>query len=94
MLRDRTYQRQLAMGVIPPDTNLTPRPTWVPEWSTLSADERRLFARYMEVFAGFVTHTDAQIGRILVFLDEQGLADNTIITLMSDNGTSSEGGPT
>jgi arylsulfatase len=94
VLRERTYRRQLALGVIPPDTNLTPRPTWVPEWSTLSADERRLFARYMEVFAGFVTHTDAQIGRILAFLDEQGLADNTIITLMSDNGTSSEGGPT
>jgi arylsulfatase len=93
-LREGIYRRQLAEGVIPPDTALTPRPTWVPAWDSLSSDERRLYARYMEVFAGFVTHTDAQIGRILDHLDETGLADNTIVLLMSDNGTSSEGGPT
>ncbi|MEY4362618.1 MAG: Arylsulfatase, partial [Actinomycetota bacterium] len=64
-LRESTFRRQLQLGVIPPDTVLTPRPSWVPEWDSLSASERRLFARYMEVFAGFVTHTDAQIGRLL-----------------------------
>jgi arylsulfatase len=92
-LRESTYRRQLELGVIPPDAVLTPRPSWVPEWSSLSADERRLYARYMEVFAGFVTHTDAQIGRLLDHLEATGRADNTIVMLMSDNGTSSEGGP-
>ena len=92
-LRESTYRRQLDLGVIPPDAALTPRPSWVPEWSSLSADERRLYARYMEVFAGFVTHTDAQIGRLLDHLEATGRADNTIVMLMSDNGTSSEGGP-
>ena len=93
-LREGIYRRQLAEGVIPPDTTLTPRPSWVPAWDSLSADERRLYARYMEVFAGFVTHTDAQIGRIMDHLETSGLAENTIVLLMSDNGTSSEGGPT
>ena len=94
VLRERTFREQLRNGVIPPDTTLTPRPSWVPEWSSLSEGERRLFARYMEVFAGFVTHTDAQIGRILDHIEASGQADNTIVMLMSDNGTSSEGGPT
>ncbi|MFZ9565580.1 MAG: arylsulfatase, partial [Ilumatobacteraceae bacterium] len=94
VLRERTFREQLRNGVIPPATTLTPRPSWVPEWSSLSDGERRLFARYMEVFAGFVTHTDAQIGRILDHLETSGQADNTIVMLMSDNGTSSEGGPT
>jgi len=92
-LRNSIYARQLELGVIPPDTVLTPRPSWVPEWSSLTADEQRLFARYMEVFAGFVTHTDAQIGRLLDHLEASGRAENTIVMLMSDNGTSSEGGP-
>ena len=92
VLQQRTFERQLELGIIPPDTKLTPRPSWIPQWSTLSADERKLFARYMEVYAGFVTHTDAQIGRLLSYLSEQGLDDNTIVTLMSDNGASSEGG--
>jgi arylsulfatase len=64
----------------------------VQEWSSLSTDEQRLFARYMEVFAGFVSHTDAQIGRVLQYLDDNDLRDNTIVLLMSDNGASSEGG--
>ncbi len=92
-LRESTYRRQLELGVIPSDTVLTPRPSWVPEWSSLTADEQRLYARYMEVFAGMLTHTDAQIGRILDEIDAQGRADDTIVLVMSDNGTSSEGGP-
>ena len=92
-LREGIYRRQLAEGIIPAGTALTPRPSWVPTWSSLSANERRLYARYMEVFAGFVTHTDAQIGRILHHLETSGLSDNTIVVLMSDNGSSSEGGP-
>lgn len=92
-MRESIFRRQLELGVIPADTVLTPRPSWVPEWSSLSADERRLFARYMEVFAGMLTHTDAQIGRVLDEIERQGRADDTIVMVMSDNGTSSEGGP-
>ena len=92
--RQRAYDRQLAEGVVPPDTVLTERPPWVPDWETLSADERRLFARYMEVFAGFVTHTDHHLGRLFDFLDEHGVADDTLVMILSDNGASAEGGPT
>jgi arylsulfatase len=90
--RQRAYERQVAEGIIPPNTTLTERPSWVPAWDSLSADERRLFARYMEVFAGFVTHTDAQLGRVFDFLDERGLSDNTLVMVLSDNGASAEGG--
>jgi arylsulfatase len=92
--RQRAYDAQVAAGVVPPDTVLTERPPWVPEWDTLSADERRLFARYMDVFAGFVTHTDHHLGRLFGFLDDQGIADDTLVMVLSDNGASAEGGPT
>ncbi|MGY2702680.1 arylsulfatase [Nocardioides sp. HB32] len=92
--RQRAYDRQVAEGVVPPDTVLTERPPWVPEWESLPAEERRLFARYMEVFAGFVTHTDHHLGRLFDFLDEQGIADETLVMVLSDNGASAEGGPT
>jgi arylsulfatase A-like enzyme len=89
--RAATFARQLAAGVVPAGTELTARPDWVPDWRSLSADERRLFARYMEVFAGFVTHADAQIGRFLDFLDARGDLDNTLVLVLSDNGASAEG---
>ncbi|GAA1128623.1 arylsulfatase [Nocardioides aquiterrae] len=92
--RRRAFERQVAEGVVPPGTVLTERPPWVPDWATLSDDERRLFARYMEVFAGFVTHTDHHLGRLFDFLDEQGVADDTLVMVLSDNGASAEGGPT
>ncbi len=92
-VRDRVYRRQLEEDIIPSGTDLTDRPTWVPEWSSLSEGERRLFARYMEVFAGFLTHTDAQLGRFLGFLEDRGDLDNTIVVLLSDNGASAEGTP-
>ena len=92
--RQRAYDRQVAEGIVPPETVLTERPPWVPAWDTLSADERRLFARYMEVFAGFVTHTDHHLGRLFDHLEEQGIADDTLVMIMSDNGASAEGGPT
>jgi arylsulfatase A-like enzyme len=93
-LRTRTYRRQLEQGVIPPGTDLTDRPPWVPDWEALSDGERRLFSRYMEVFAAFLTHTDAQLGRFLDFLEHRGELDNTIVVLVSDNGASAEGTPT
>ena len=92
--RERTFARQVAAGVVPEGTTLGERPPWVPDWARLSPDERRLYARFMEVFAGFVTHTDAQIGRVLDFLRATDLLDDTLVLLISDNGTSGEGGPT
>ena len=92
--RERVYARQVAEGVVPAGTVLTPRPSWVPEWSGLPEDQRRLFARYMEVFAGFMTHTDHHLGRLFTYLEERGIAEDTIIMVLSDNGASAEGGVT
>ncbi len=91
--RMRTHQRQLESGLIPPGTALSERPDWVQEWSTLPAEEQRAYARMMEVFAGFLTHTDYHIGRLLDFLEAAGQSDNTMVILLSDNGASAEGGP-
>ncbi len=91
--RDRVFERQKSLGVVPEGTELPGRPSWVPAWDSLSADERRVYARMMEVFAGFLSHTDHQIGRLVSFLDELGSLDDTILILVSDNGTSAEGGP-
>ena len=65
----------------------------MPDWDSLSADEKKVYARMMEVFAGFLTHTDYHIGRLLVVLKSIGELDNTLIMLISDNGASAEGGP-
>ena len=92
--RDETLARQKDLGIVPEHTELSPRPEWVPEWDSLSSDTRRVYARYMEAFAGFLTHTDAQLGRVVAWLDETGQLDDTLVVLLSDNGASSEGGPT
>lgn len=92
--REAAFARQLVSGVVPEGTELNPRPAWIPDWSSLSPEERRLYARYMEVFAGFVTHTDAHLGRFVEFLRERGILDSTLLVLCSDNGASSEGGLT
>jgi arylsulfatase A-like enzyme len=91
--RERIFARQLEMGVVPSGTTLTERPAWVPAWSGLPAEQRRLFARGMEAFAGFLSHTDAQIGRVLGFLQTLGVLDDTLVLVASDNGASAEGGP-
>jgi len=90
--REAAQQRQLELGLIPPGTELSPRHDMVKAWETMSADERRLYARMMEVFAGFLTHTDYHIGRLIQSLKELGDLDNTLILLVSDNGASGEGG--
>jgi len=90
--REQLFERQRALGVVPEGTVLTPRPDWVDAWDALPADHRRMHARQQEVFAGFLTHTDAQIGRLLTFLREIGQLDNTLVLLFSDNGASAEGG--
>jgi arylsulfatase len=91
--RARTHERQLTMGIIPPVTRLSARPSWVQDWSTLPADERRAYARMMEVYAGFLSHTDHHVGRLVDFLATTGELENTLFMLLSDNGASAEGGP-
>ena len=76
--REAVYEKQLAHGVIPSNTTLTPRPSWLPSWESRSADERRLFARYMEVFAGFVAHTDHHLGRLFDDLESRGVTTTAI----------------
>ena len=93
-VRAGVFARQVAEGIVPSGTSLTGRPPWIPDWSQLSVDERRLFSRYMEVFAGFVTHTDAQIGRLLDLLRQTGVLDDTLVMVLSDNGASAEGSQT
>ncbi len=90
--REETFARQLALGVIAKGTELSPRPPWVPAWESLDDRERALAERFMECFAAYLSYTDAQIGRLLDFLDDIGDADNTVAMVVSDNGASSEGG--
>jgi arylsulfatase len=91
--RDEVFARQNASGLLPSGTALSERPSWVAPWDSLSDDERRLYARMMEVYAGFLTHTDACVGRVVEFIESLGELDNTIVLVMSDNGASAEGGP-
>jgi arylsulfatase A-like enzyme len=91
--REATYARQLALGVIPPGTELSPRPPWVPAWDDIGDIERTVASRFMECFAGFLSYTDEQIGRLIAFLRDLGEFDNTVVMLVSDNGASAEGGP-
>ncbi len=92
--REVALARQKAEGLLPGHTELSPRPAWVPAWEDLSPVERRVYARYMEAFAAYLSHTDHELGRLVDRLDTLGELDNTVIMLLSDNGASSEGGPT
>lgn len=92
--REKVFQRQKELGIVPADTELSRHDPDVKPWGECSAEEKKLYARFMEVFAGFLTHTDHHIGRLLDFLKSIGEFDNTLIMLISDNGASSEGGPT
>ncbi len=92
-IREQWFERQKAMGIVPPETQLAPRNPGVRPWEELSENEKRFALRLQEAFAGFLDHTDEQIGRLVSFLDELGLQDDTLIILLSDNGASQEGGP-
>jgi arylsulfatase A-like enzyme len=91
--RQRVLARQKELGVMPRDTELSRHDPDVPDWDSLPAEARRLATRMMEVYAGFLSHTDHHIGRLLSFLKEAGEFDNTLIMAVSDNGASAEGGP-
>jgi arylsulfatase A-like enzyme len=90
--RARVFERQRASGIVPADAECTERPRGVAAWDDLPDPERRLYARQMEVFAGFLSHTDHQIGRLVDALAALELLDDTLILLCSDNGASAEGG--
>lgn len=92
--RQNVFARQKALGIIPENTALPADDPDVQDWDALTTDERRLYARMMEVFAGFLEHTDHYIGELIAFLKRIGEYDNTLIMLVSDNGSSAEGGPT
>jgi arylsulfatase len=110
-IRAGILERQKQIGLLPPDTQLSPiNPHGEPErtspdgqpwpfvdmvrpWDSLNADERRLFARMMEVFAGYISYYDDRLGRIIDYLEQSGQLENTIIIAVSDNGGSAEGGP-
>lgn len=94
-IREETYKRQIELGVIPPDTKLTDRPDWVQPWDSLSGDEKKLYARFMENFAGYLSFTDHECGRLLEAIQSLPDADNTLVFyIVGDNGASSEGGMT
>ena len=107
--REQTFARQLEMGLLPKGTKLTPINPYANEkgpkgqpwpaqdlvrpWDTLSDDEKKVFCRMAEVYAGFVSHCDHHIGRVLDYLEETGQLHNTVVVVVSDNGASGEGGP-
>ena len=90
--REQTLERQKKLGVVPPDTELSERPDLFPAWDSLSAAQKRLYARQMEVFAGYSENADWNVGRLLDAVDELGELENTlIIYIWGDNGASMEG---
>ena len=91
--RELTFERQKKLGVVPQNAKLTARPKEIPAWNTLSADQKRVASRMMEVFAGFTAHTDYEIGRFLNDLRSKPDWDNTLVFyIVGDNGSSAEGG--
>ena len=90
--REIVFENQKKLGIFPADAELSRHDPDVPEWDTLSDDQKRLYTRLMEVFAGFLEHADHHFGRILQALEEIGELDNTLIMIIPDNGASSEGG--
>ncbi len=91
-VREETIARQKRLGVIPEDTELAPKPDAIKDWADLSDKEQKLFARQMEVYAGFAAHTDNEVGRLVAAVEDLGETDNTIIIYIAgDNGSSAEG---
>lgn len=91
-IREEWFENQKRLGIVDENAELSQRNEFVKPWDSLTADQKKAYARYMEVFAGFLEHTDAQIGRLLDYLEEAEILDDTLIVLLSDNGASAEGG--
>src|SRR5208283_3093690 len=91
-LREETLARQIQQGVVPPGTKLTARPDAIPAWNSLSADQKKLYAHMMEVYAACLSYCDYNIGRVIQAVQDSGELDNTlIIYIQGDNGASGEG---
>ncbi len=93
VMRERYFQRQIELGIIPSDTRLPPMNPGVQPWEALSQNQKNFVCRLQEAWAGFLDHTDEQIGRLIAHLHATGQLDNTIVILTADNGTSQNGGP-
>jgi arylsulfatase len=92
-LREETIARQIKLGVVPAGTKLAPKPEAIKDWDKLTADEKKLFTRQMEVFAGFAEYTDYEVGRLIGAIKDMGQLDNTLVFyILGDNGASAEGG--
>jgi arylsulfatase A-like enzyme len=91
--RDKVFAKQKELGIVPADAELSRHDPDVKPWDQCAPEEQKLYARMMEVFAGFLTHTDHHIGRLVDFLKTIDEFENTLIMVISDNGASSEGGP-
>lgn len=92
-LREETLARQKKLGVVPPDTKLAPKPGAIKDWDKLSPDEKRLFARQMEIYAAFGEYADFEVGRLIDAIDGMGYLNNTlVIYIPGDNGASADGG--
>jgi arylsulfatase len=91
--REKVLQKQKQIGILPQNAQLSRQDPDVKPWNECTAEEKKVYSRMMEVFAGFLTHTDYHIGRLLDFLRTIGEYDNTLIMVLSDNGASAEGGP-
>jgi len=90
--REKTLERQKKLGIVPPDTELTERPDLFPAWDSLSPNQKKLYARQMEVFAGFSENADWNVGRLLDAVDDLGESDDTLVFyIWGDNGASMEG---
>ncbi|QDU82322.1 Arylsulfatase [Polystyrenella longa] len=90
--RERVHQRQIEMGIIPAGTKLTPRDETLESWDSIPEEQRAFQTRLMEIFAGYVEHTDHQVGRLVEGLEERGIRENTLIFyIFGDNGSSAEG---
>ncbi len=91
-IREMTLERQIKFGIVPPGTKLAPKPADIKDWDKLTADEKKLFTRQMEVYAGFAEQTDYEAGRLISTLKDLGVMDNTIVIFIAgDNGASAEG---
>ena len=90
--RDAILKKQIAKGIFPSGTKLSARPSDIPAWDSLTAQQKKMYARQMEAFAAQLDHVDNEIGRIVAALERTGMLDNTLIMITSDNGASAEGG--
>ena len=91
--RKTVFERQKELGIIPENAVLTDNDRFVEDWNSFSDSEKRVLSKYMEVYAGFMTHTDDQIGKLINYLKKIGEYDNTLIVFLTDNGASAEGSP-